>query len=68
MMSADSVTFLHIGNTVHWCTHYVNYKQNWLLLNTWIAANLSMKFEQMIHVSLIKIFYFCAWSLFKKLV
>ena len=30
----DHVTFLHIGNTIQWCTHNVNYKQNGILLNT----------------------------------
>ena len=65
---ADHITFLHIGNTVHWCTRNVNYMQNWILLNTWIAEILSAKFKQMIHVSLIKIFYFCALNLFKKFV
>ena len=32
---ADNITFLHIGNIVHWCTHNVNYKQNscpWLII------------------------------------
>ena len=53
----DHIIFLHIDYTVHWHTHDINYKQNEILLYTSVAAGLSVKFKQMIHVSSIKIFY-----------
>ena len=34
----DHVTVLHIDSTVHWHSYDNDYKQNWLLLNTWIVT------------------------------
>ena len=59
---------LNIGYTAHWYIHNSSNKQSWLLLNTWILANINAMFLWRRPVSLIKIFYFVCWNCSKKLV